>query len=398
MASIPRSDRRPAAPKMRLSLGDPIFRSVVYQVVVVGAVGFIVWYLVSNLTANLAQRKIASGFGFLDREAGFAILQKLIDYGPGSTYLRALTIGVLNTLLVAGIGIVLATILGTLIGIGRLSRNWLLARLCTGYVETLRNIPLAVQLFFWYVVIKDNLPAVRQALHPFPGVFLSQRGLAMAVPADNPANSWILLAFAVGVAASIGVARWAKRRQAATGRPLPALWIGVALIVGLPMLAWLAAGAPTTFDVPVLRGFNFRGGVVLIPEFVALLAGLTTYTAAFIAEIVRSGVLAVSHGQTEAALALGLQRGLVLRLVVLPQALRVILPPMISQYLNLTKNSSLAILVGYPDIVSIADTTLNQTGQAIEGIAIIMMVFLVVSLSISAILNWYNKKIALVER
>jgi len=398
MASIPTSERRPAAPRMRLSLGDPIFRAVVYQVAVVGAVGFLVWYLASNLVANMEARKIASGFGFLSREAGFAILQKLIDYAPTDTYLRALIVGVLNTVLVAVIGIVLATILGTLLGIGRLSRNWLVARLCTGYVETLRNIPLAVQLFFWYVVIKDNLPAVRQALHPLPGFFLSQRGLAMPVPADNPANPWILAAFVVGVAASIAVGRWAKRRQAATGQPFPTLWVGAALIVALPVLTWLASGAPTAFDVPELRGFNFRGGVILIPEFVTLVVGLTTYTAAFIAEIVRSGILAVSHGQTEAALALGLQRGLVLRLVVLPQALRVIVPPMISQYLNLTKNSSLALLVGYPDIVSVANTTLNQTGQAIEGIGIIMAVFLAISLSISGIMNWYNKKIALVER
>ena len=398
MASIPTSERRPTAPRMRLSLADPIFRAVVYQVVVVGAVGFLVWYLVSNLVANMEARKIASGFGFLDREAGFAILQKLIDYTPTDTYLRALAVGVLNTLLVAGIGIVLATILGTLIGIGRLSRNWLVARLCTAYVETLRNIPLAVQLFFWYAVIKDNLPDVRHALHPFPGVFLSQRGLAMAVPADNPVNSWIVLAVVIGAVASAGVGRWARRRQAATGQPFPTLWVGAGLIVALPLLTWLAAGAPTAFDMPVLRGFNFRGGVALIPEFVTLLAGLTTYTAAFIAEIVRSGILAVSHGQTEAALALGLQRGLALRLVVLPQALRVIVPPMISQYLNLTKNSSLALLVGYPDIVSVANTTLNQTGQAIEGIGIIMMVFLAISLSISGIMNWYNKKIALVER
>lgn len=383
---------------MRLSLGDPIFRAVVYQVAVVGAAGLLVWYLASNLVANMEERKIASGFEFLHREAGFAILQKLIDYAPTDTYLRALTVGVLNTLLVAGLGIVLATVFGTLIGIGRLSRNWLLARLCTGYVETLRNVPLAVQLFFWYVVIKDNLPNVRQALNPLPGVFLSQRGLALPVPTEDPANNWIIAALFVGIAVAVGVARWAKRRQAAIGRAFPTLWVGAGLIVGLPLLVFLAAGAPLHLDRPVLRGFNFRGGVTMIPEFVALLAGLTAYTAAFIAEIVRSGILAVSHGQTEAALALGLQRGLVLRLVVLPQALRVIVPPMISQYLNLTKNSSLAVLIGYPDIVSVANTTLNQTGQAIEGIGIIMLVFLVISLSISAIMNWYNKTIALVER
>ncbi len=398
MASIPDSPRRPSPPTVRLSLSDPFFRAIVFQVLVVGGVGLVVWYLAANLISNLEARKIATGFAFLGREAGFAILQKLIDYGPTDTYLRALEVGVLNTLLIAFLGIILATILGTLIGIGRLSRNWLVARLCTGYVEVLRNIPPAVQLFFWYVLIKDNLPAVRQAFHPLPGVYLSQRGLAVPAPLHDAANATILMAFLAGVVASIAVWQWAKRRQAATGDAFPILWTGVGLVIGLPFLAFLATGARLDLDMPELRGFNFRGGVTLIPEFVALLAGLTAYTAAFIAEIVRSGILAVSHGQTEAAAALGLSRGLTLRLVVLPQALRVIVPPMISQYLNITKNSSLAILIGYPDIVSVANTTLNQTGQAIEGIAIIMVVFLAVSLSISAILNWYNKKIALVER
>ena len=398
MATIPDTTRRPTPPAMRLSLSDPFFRAIVFQVVVVGAVALIVWYLATNLVTNLEARKIATGFAFLRREAGFAILQKLVDYGPTDTYLKAIVVGVLNTLLVAVLGIILATILGTLIGIGRLSRNWLVAKLCTGYVELLRNIPPAVQLFFWYVLIKDNLPAVRQAINPLPGVYLSQRGLVMPAPVNDAANTWILVAIVVGILAAAAVAQWAKRRQAATGEAFPTLWTALGLIVGLPLLLFLANGAHMDLDVPELRGFNFRGGVTLIPEFVALLAGLTAYTAAFIAEIVRSGILAVSHGQTEAALALGLQRGLVLRLVVLPQALRVIVPPMISQYLNLTKNSSLAILIGYPDIVSVANTTLNQTGQAIEGIAIIMVVFLAVSLSISTILNWYNKKIALVER
>jgi general L-amino acid transport system permease protein len=398
MATIPGSRRRPTAPPVRLSLGDPFVRSVLYQVLVLGAVVLVIWYLVSNTMANLEARKIASGFGFLSREAGFAILQTLIDYAPTDTYFRALVAGVLNTLLVAVIGIVLATILGTLIGIGRLSRNWLIARLCSAYVEGLRNVPLAVQLFFWYAMITEILPSARQALRPLPGVFLSQRGLVVPVPVHDPAHIWVLAAFVLGIIASVFVARWAKQRQAATGQPFPTLWASLALIVGLPLIVFLAAGAPLELDKPEMRGFNFRGGVTLIPEFVALLLGLVIYTASYIAEIVRSGILAVSHGQTEAALALGLRRGLTLRLVILPQALRIIVPPLISQYLNLTKNSSLAILVGYPDIVSVANTTLNQTGQAIEGIGIIMAVFLTISLTISAVLNWYNKKIALVER
>jgi general L-amino acid transport system permease protein len=389
---------RPRPAGVRLSLGDPLFRAIVYQVIVVAAVGAVIWFLVSNTLSNLAARKIASGFGFLGREAGFGILQTLIDYAPTDTYLRAIIVGILNTLLVAVIGIIAATVLGTLIGIGRLSRNWLLARLCSGYVEFLRNIPLAVQLFFWWAVIKDNLPAVRQAWAVAPGVFLSQRGLVFPVPQPDPSHDWIALGLLVGILAAVGVVRWARRRQAATGQSFPELWVAAGLVIGCPLLVFLAAGAPIAMDWPQLRGFNFRGGVTLVPELVALLTGLITYTASYIAEIVRSGILAVSHGQTEAALALGLNRGQTLRLVVLPQALRVIVPPLISQYLNLTKNSSLALLVGYPDLVSVANTTLNQTGQAIEGIAIIMAVFLTISLAISGLMNWYNKRIALVER
>lgn len=398
MASIPSAPDRPAGPGVRLSFSDPIVRSIVYQILVVGAVVFVIGYLVSNTIANMEARKIASGFAFLSREAGFAIGEHLIDYTPADTYLRALTVGVLNTLLVAVIGIVLATILGALIGIGRLSPNWLVARVCSVYVEVLRNLPLAVQLFFWYALIIENLPGPRQAVSPLPGVYLSNRGIKFPIPAPDPVHPWMLGAAILGLALSVVVVRWARRRQAATGEQFPAYWVSAGLTVGLPVLAFLVGGAPTALDRPVLKGFNFTGGGTLTPEFAALLVGLMTYTAAFIAEIVRSGILAVSHGQTEAAYALGLRRGLTLRLVILPQALRVIVPPMISQYLNLTKNSSLAVLIGYPDIVSIANTTLNQTGQAIEGIAIIMAVFLTISLSISAFMNWYNKRIALVER
>jgi general L-amino acid transport system permease protein len=395
---IRRNQGGATAPAVRLSLRDPLIRSVIYQVIVVGAVVLVVWYLVSNTLANLAARHIATGFGFLNREAGFGILQTLIDYAPNNTYGRAIIVGVLNTVLVAVIGIVLATIIGTLIGIGRLSRNWLLARLCSGYVETLRNVPLAVQLFFWWSLMNQSLPPVRQAWNPLPDVYLSVRGLALPVPHPGAASDAMLVALAVGLVAAFAVARWARRRQAETGRSFPALLVGAVLVIGCPLAVFLALGAPLQLDRPELRGFNFRGGVVLVPELVTLLMGLITYTASFIAEIVRSGILAVSHGQTEAALALGLRRGQTLRLVILPQALRVIIPPLISQYLNLTKNSSLALLVGYPDIVSIANTTLNQTGQAIEGIAIIMAVFLTISLSISGVMNWYNKRIALVER
>jgi general L-amino acid transport system permease protein len=390
--------RGAAPPSVRLSLNDPFVRSVVYQVLVVGIVIAVIWYLIQNTVTNLEARKIASGFGFFNREAGFAILQSLIEYSPASTYFQALVVGLLNTLLVAVLGIILSTILGILIGVGRLSPNWLVSKVCSVYVEAIRNVPLAVQLFFWYVLIIENLPAARQALNPMPGVFLSQRGFVIPWFTPHPIHAWLGAAFVAGIVGAIVYSRWAKQRQERTGQQSPVILVSTGLIVGLPLLVFLLAGAPLALDVPELRGFNFSGGVTLIPEFAALLLGLTFYTASFNAEIVRSGILAISQGQTEAASALGLRRSLTLRLVILPQALRVIIPPMTSQYLNLTKNSSLAILIGYPDLVFAAMTVINQTGQAIEGIGVIMAVFLTVSLSIAAFMNWYNKKIALVER
>jgi len=378
------------------SLHDLRVRAVLYQVLLVAVVGLVAWFLVSNTAHNLETRKIASGFGFLKREAGFAIGETtLISYSAADTYLQALTVGVLNTFRVSLIGIVLATVLGTLIGLARLSHNWLLSKLAAGYVETLRNVPLLVQLFFWYTVISDNLPGPRQALSPVSGVFLSNRGIALPVLHAHPAHVWMAVALVAGAIAAWWLARWARRRQALTGQPFPALAVGSALVLGLPLIVFLAFGAPFHLERPVLRGFNFTGGATLTPEFAALLGGLTTYTAAFIAEIVRAGVLAVDRGQFEAAYALGLRPRRAMRLVVLPQALRVIVPPLTSQFLNLTKNSSLAVAIGYPDLVSIANTTMNQTGQAIEGIAIIMAVYLTISLSISLFMNWYNKRIAL---
>ena len=387
-----------AAPRPRgsWSLYDLRVRAILYQVLLVLAVGLVAWFLISNTAHNLETRKIASGFGFLKREAGFAIGETtLIAYNAADTYLRALEVGVLNTFRVSLIGVVIATLLGTLIGLARLSHNWMLSKLAAGYVETLRNIPLLVQLFFWYTVISDNLPGPRQALSPVSGVYLSNRGIALPVLQSHPAHTWMAAAFAVGAIGAWWLARWAKRRQALTGQPFPTVAAGTALVLGLPLIVFLAFGAPFHLERPVLRGFNFSGGATLTPEFAALLGGLTTYTAAFIAEIVRAGVLAVERGQFEAAYALGLRPRRAMRLVILPQALRVIVPPMTSQFLNLTKNSSLAVAIGYPDIVSIANTTMNQTGQAIEGIAIIMAVYLTISLAISLFMNWYNKKIAL---
>ena len=384
---------------MRLSTGNPKLRAIAYQAAAIAAAVFVGWYLVSNTLANLEARHIASGFGFLAREAGFAISEtSFIPYNAADTYLRALTVGLANTFRVALIGIVAASILGTVVGLARLSRNWLVAKLATGYVEFVRNVPLLVQLFFWYAVITENLPGPRAAIEPLPGVYLANRGIFFPVPAWNPVYAWMIASLLAGIVAAILFGWWARRRQALTGRRPPLLMGVLALLIVPPAIAWLAGGAPTRLSVPALQGFNFAGGAVLTPEFAALTAGLIAYTASFIAEIVRAGVLAVHRGQTEAAYALGLRRGLTMRLVILPQALRVIVPPVTSQYLNLVKNSSLAVAIGYPDLVSIANTTINQTGQAIEGIAIIMVVYLTISLSISAFMNWYNARIALQER
>lgn len=379
-------------------LNDPRFRSLIYQLLVVGGVIALGWYLVSNTLENLSRQNIATGFGFMDREASFAIGESLVTYSPADTYARAFLVGLLNTLKVAVLGIVLATLLGTLVGVARLSSNWLVAKLSAAYIDTFRNVPLLLQLFFWYAVITESLPHPRQALAPVEGVFLSNRGFRFPVPVDHPAWTWAGLGLLAGIGLAILVGIWARRRQAATGRQFPVLRVNILLILGLPVLGWAIAGAPTELDMPALRGFNFAGGQSLSPEFAALLLGLVIYTATFIAEIVRSGILAVSYGQTEAASALGLRSGHVLRLVVLPQALRVIVPPVTSQYLNLMKNSSLAVAIGYPDLVSIANTTMNQTGQAIEGVAMIMAVYLTISLAISLFMNWYNKHIALAER
>ena len=396
-AADPRYARRPPSRGFTLSWRDPLVRSIFWQAVILGLVGFAVWWLVANTMHNLAVRRIATGFGFLEREAGLPIGESLIPYSPADTYARALFVGVLNTLRVAIIGAVLATILGTVIGIARLSKNWLVARLAAVYVEVLRDLPLLLQLLFWYVLLQ-GLPGPRQALNPVAGVYLSNRGIKFPWIVWEDAHSAALVAFCLGIAATWGVGRLLRARQYATGQRTPLWPFAITLVVGLPVAVWAAMGAPWTPDVPALRGFNFRGGGTISPEFTALLLGLVLYTAAFIAEIVRAGIQAIHHGQWEAAGALGLSRGDQLRLVILPQALRVIVPPMTSQYLNITKNSSLAVAIGYQDIVSIANTTINQTGQAIEGIAIIMAVYLTISLSISAFMNWYNAKVALKER
>ena len=377
---------------------DPFIRGWVFQIVVVALVGLLAWFLVSNTIENLERQKIASGFHYLEREAGFEIGDSMIAYSPSDTYARAILVGLLNTLKVAVLGIILATVLGTMIGVGRLSPNWLLAKICEGYVEMFRNVPLLLWLFLIYKMISEAFPGPRQAINVLDSFFLSNRGLYFPVPIADPIHKWMGLAFLIGVIATFLVKRWAKKRQDATGQPFPTIKTAIALIVGLPAVIWLLDGAPHHMSWPALKGFNFEGGTVIQPEFTALLLGLVLYTSAFVAEIVRSGILALHKGQTEAAMAIGLSRGQVMRLVLLPQALRIIVPPRTSQYLNITKNSSLAIAIGYPDLVAAVNVTINQTGQAIENILIIMAAYLSVSLSISAFMNWYNKRIALTER
>ena len=373
-------------------------RGYLYQAMLLIAVGSVAWYLLSNTLHNLASRGIQVGFAFLGKEAGFEIAEKLIEYDATRSYAQALAVGLLNTLHVALLGIVIATLLGTLIGIARLSSNWLVARIAGAYVEFMRNIPLLLQLLVWYGLFTELLPGVRQAIRVGDWIFISQRGFRFAWPEAHPGWTAAFWAFLLGALLSLLWRAVVRRRQATTGEQWPLALPIVGCMIGLPVAAWALFGAPTTIEVPVLRGFDYQGGKVISPEFTALLIGLSTYTAAFIAEVVRAGIVAVDRGQGEAAMALGLTPNQRLRLVTLPQALRVIIPPITSQYLNLTKNSSLAVAIGYPDLVAIANTTMNQTGQAIEAIAILMAVYLSISIAISLFMNWYNARVRLVER
>lgn len=373
-------------------------RAIGVQIIALLIVGGISYYLFSNTQANLARQSIATGFGFLGKEASFEIGESLIRYSAADSYARALWVGVLNTLQVAFIGIVLTTILGSIIGIARLSSNWLLSKVAAVFIEVMQNIPVLLQLFFWYAIFYESFPAPRQALNPIKGIFLCNRGFIFAIPEAHSAHTamvWTFLAVLIG---GWFLNRWGYRRQELTGQTFPAGRITVALAIFLPLLVWALYGAPTTMNMPVLRGFNFTGGLTLSPEFSALLLGLVLYTSAFVAEIVRAGIQSINRGQIEAAKAIALRPGQVLHLVIFPQALRVIIPPLTSQMLNLTKNSSLAVAIGYADFVAVVNTTINQTGQAIEGVAMIMVVYLFFSLSTSMFMNWYNKHMALVER
>jgi general L-amino acid transport system permease protein len=383
----------------RRTFYDRDVQAVFWQVVVLGVVIGVGFFLVRNTLINLQSRNIQTGYHFLWRESGFDISEYLIPYSAASTYAQALVVGLLNTLRVAIIGVVLATVLGVFVGIGTLSQNWLLARITMGYIHLLRNIPVLLQIILWYtIMINDRfLPNPRQA-KPILDTYLTQRGLYFPIPEAHV--GW--LGAAVGLVVALALvwllSRWATQRQLRTGQRMPTLLPSLVLVIGLPALAWYMWGAPTEMSVPELRGFNLVGGGHVSPEFVSVLFGLTIYTSAFIGEIVRAGIMSVSKGQVEAARALGLREGMILRNITLPQALRVIIPPLTSQYLNLTKNSSLSVAVGYPDLVSVAGTTMNQTGQAIEGVSIIMLVYLTLSLTTAALMNWYNKRRQLVER
>jgi general L-amino acid transport system permease protein len=378
---------------------DPRVRAIAYQLLTLLGVVLFFGYIVHNTIENLDRQGIASGFGFLNKPAGFGIPQTLIDYNELSPNSRVFWVGLLNTMLVAAIGIVLATILGFAIGLARLSSNWLVARLATVYIEVIRNVPLLLQILFWYFAVLQALPHPRDSMVFGDLFYLNNRGFYTPEPIFQEGFGWVLLAFVVAITAAAGIARWARRRREATGQPFHTVYVTLGLIIGLPLAAYLLTGMPVSFEHPEMGRFKLQGGMVLLPELVALVLALSIYTASFIAETVRAGILAVSHGQIEAARALGLKHGHTLRFVVIPQALRVIIPPLTSQYLNLTKNSSLAVAIGYPDFVNVfTGIVLNQTGQAVEVIAMTMAVYLTLSLLTSAFMNWYNRRMALVER
>lgn len=377
---------------------DQNTRAILYQIITAALVAFIGYYLISNVQTNMAKQSIASGFGFIDKEAAFEIGETLIEYSAADTYGRALLVGVLNTLKISLVGMILTTILGTFIGICTLSTNWLVAKLGNIYVEIFQNVPVLLQLFFFYALFYEIFPSPRQALNPVKGVFITNRGIDFPVPAEHPAWGYMTWALIAACIIAYLVKRWADNRQEKTGQQFPTFWTGLTLLIAIPLVTWLFNGAPTQLDIPELKGFNFSGGKNISPEFSALLIGLVLYTASFIAQIVRAGIQSISHGQTEAAMSIGLRQSLVLKLIIFPQALRVIVPPLTSQLLNLTKNSSLAVAIGYPDFVQVAGTTINQTGQAVEGVALMMIVYLTFSLLTSAFMNWYNKKIAIIER
>ena len=387
------------APIASSLLYRPEIRQAAYQFILVAGLGWLFWSMYRNASTNLAKQNVGAGLAFLDRTAGFDISQTLIPYTAQSTFRDAILVGLVNTLVVSALGIVLATLVGFVMGIARLSSNWLVAQIATAYVEIARNVPLLLQLFVWYFAVLANLPAARNAVALPGGGFLSIRGLYLPKPVAEPGFGLVLASLGLGLLAAVAFAWVARRRQQQTGQRLPVLWVTLGATIALPLLAYLVTGRPLSFDAPKLAGFNFAGGMALQPELVAMLLGLVFYTGGYIAEIVRSGIAGVGKGQKEAARALGLTTGLMMRLVVVPQAMRIIIPPLTSQFLNLTKNSSLGIAIAYPDLTHVlANTTLNQTNQALETIAILMAIYLTLSLATSLFMNWFNTRMALVER
>jgi general L-amino acid transport system permease protein len=382
---------------------DERWRGLVAQVLTVLVIALVLFFLINNMIINREAQGRPFSYDFMNNIAGFPVAMSLIPLDLNSTITRVMVAGILNTMLAGVVSIVLATIIGFVIGVARLSHNYLIAKLATAYIEVFRNIPLLVQLSFWYFGVLKLMPQQKDSISLFQGAFLNVRGLYVPKPILQGSFSAVIIAFVGGIAATVIIRRWALHRQADTGERFPILLAGLGLVIGLPALVWLligaVIGAPLAWEYPVLQGFNFQGGIVVLPEFNALVIGLSVYTAAYIAEIVRGGIQAVSHGQTEAALALGLKRSWTLRLVIVPQSLRIIVPPLTSQYLNIIKNSTLAVFVGYPDFVSLfTGTILNQTGREVEVMAVTMVFYLVISLLISSFMNWYNKHIALVER
>ena len=384
---------------MMKALRNQKVRGILFQLLtVIGLVAFL-WYIGANTVANIEQRGIKTGFEFLEGTAGFGIDEAPIAYSESDTHGRVFLVGLSNTLIIGVVGIVLSTILGLLIGVLRLSNNWLVRKLAAAYIDIFRNIPILLQILFWYNVVLKSLPSPRQSLEFIGGVFINNRGLYIPQPELNITTISVLLSFLLVFVIIFFVNRWAKKRQEATGEDFPVLLVALGLFIILPILAYVFSGANFNFDYPALKGFNFSGGKSISPEFLALTFALTIYTATFIAEAVRSGIEAVSKGQKEAAASLALSNYQALKLVILPQAIRIAIPPTINQYLNLVKNSSLATAIGYPEIVTVfAGTSLNQVGQAIEIIAITMLVYLTISLVVSAILNWFNHKMKIKER
>ncbi len=387
------------APKVGFNIYDPKLRGIVYQAVLVlvllslvGAAGYFA-------TTNMAKQNIPLNFNFWNQTAGFEINQTLIPYSALSTYGQAFWVGLLNTLLVGFLGVIFATIIGFVVAVLRLSPNWIVSKLATVYVELFRNIPLLLQLVFWYKVVLQTLPNPRQSVSVLGAVYLNNRGLVIPTPVFRDGAGLVGWALLAGIALAFAFRAYARKRQAATGQQFPVLWVSLGLILGLPLLTYLVLGLPITFDLPQLRGFNFIGGKQVFPEFAALLLGLSIYTGAFISEIVRAGIQAVGRGQHEAAGALGIKPNVTMQWVVIPQAMRVIVPPLTNQYLNIIKNSSLAVFIGYPDLVAVfAGTVLNQTGAAVQCMAVTMAVYLAISLVTSTGMNYYNARVALVER